>query len=481
MRATFFGFEIAKSGMQAAQVGLDVTGQNMANISTDGYSRQEVRQSTASAGVTKAKTAENTRNLAGGGVSLDGIRQIRDNFLDIRYRSAAADYGSLSKKVSVLSDVSAVLDETQTNGLNSMMEELYASLQTLSSHAGDIEFSGIVRSAAQKITKTLNQYSTRLETIVQQETEDLDTSVSEINQLLDKINQLNDTIKTETMRGGGTNELYDTRNAHLDRLADLIGIQTEPHDDGTLTIRVGNTVLLDGQTADASTVSVVTDADGSISLAYASAEEAGEITVNSGIVAGSLDMLNGKGGYALSGENSFRGIAYYQQSIDDLAMALKNTFNELNALDGEEKPLFVGDDAKSLRISDEWLADANFLTPSQTGSLAGENDNILRMIGAMDQARTISPTFTGTFEEFTLSLMLEAGTDLNFYQNLENTSKLVKATVANQRESIMGVSLNEETANLMRYQKAFEAAARFMTTLDEALDVIINRMGVVGR
>ncbi len=477
MRATFYGFEIAKTGMQAAQVGLDVTGQNMANISTDGYTRQEVQQSTAPAGVSTSKAASVTRHLAGGGVNVDGIRQVRDDFLDIRYRNTASDHGALSKRVDILSDVAAVFDETEVDGLNSMMQEFYASLQTLSSHAGDVEFSSIARSAAQKITKTLNQYAIRLETIYQQEMTDLNTSVTEINQLMTKINDLNDTIKTETLRGGKINELNDERNLYLDRLSELINIKVQHHSDGTLSVFSGEVTLVDGQNLSYDTLEAKTDANGNVYIENGQ----GTLNVTGGIIAGSLDLLNGKGGYAATGENAFRGIPFYQKSLDDLAAALKDTFNTLNSLPGEDKPLFTGDSAKTLSISSQWLANANYITPSQTGSLQGENDNILRMIHALDEDIAISPNFTGTFEEFTLDLMVQSGTDLNYYKSMENTAKLLKTTVGNQRESIMGVSLNEETANLVRYQKAFEAAARFLTALDEALDVIINRMGVVGR
>jgi flagellar hook-associated protein 1 FlgK len=104
------------------------------------------------------------------------------------------------------------------------------------------------------------------------------------------------------------------------------------------------------------------------------------------------------------------------------------------------------------------------------------------MINAMDSNdQVISTLFTGSFEAFATSLMSNAAIDTNYISYLEKSSDLIMTSIENQRESIMGVSLNEETTNLMKYQKAFEAASRLMTMYDDALDVIINKMGLVGR
>ncbi|MPN13520.1 hypothetical protein SDC9_160841 [bioreactor metagenome] len=191
-----------------------------------------------------------------------------------------------------------------------------------------------------------------------------------------------------------------------------------------------------------------------------------------------MEVLNGKGCYAASGENSYRGVLYYKSALDDFAKAFANTINTLN---GVGKPLFDGTAAKDITISDDWIADANYITASQIGGNNGANDNILKMISAMDSITGVSPYFNGTFGDYTLSLMSDVGIDLDYKNVMSKSSNLVLASISNQRESIMGVSLNEETASLLQYQKAFEASSRFMTTLDEALDVIINRMGVVGR
>lgn len=117
MRSTFFGFEIARSAIQASQTGLDVTGQNMANINTRGYSRQAVAQKALSNSSSTYKYAQLNTTISGHGVSSGDIIQIRDHFLDIRFRNSNSEYNNLSTSLSILRDIETVFDETQNDGL----------------------------------------------------------------------------------------------------------------------------------------------------------------------------------------------------------------------------------------------------------------------------------------------------------------------------------------------------------------------------
>lgn len=474
MRSTFYGFEIAKSGIQAAQAGLDVTGTNMANVATEGYSRQVVSQSANCSNSYSYKIAQKSKMLVGMGVTVNGIKQIRDDFLDVRFRNASADNGALSKSVSILTDIENILDETQTDGLGVMLREFAYNLQTLSLNAGDIEISGLVRSSAQKVAETLNQYAAQLDTIVEQETYDMTVTVKSVNTLLNKIADLNATIKTEKLQDNPVNEINDTRNVYLDQLSAALNITVESHTDGTVSVKTGDTYLLDAAAGTVLELSVNAAADG-VSLADGGGNE---IEISGGSLYGVMEAINGKGSYASAGESDFKGVMYYKSALNDFAASLADTFNTLN---GPGKPLFEGLSAEDIAISKEWLEDANYITASETGGNSGANDNILKMIAALDSEIDISPYFTGRFREFVLSLMSDVSIDLNYKKDMLSISELVLTSVANQRESVMGVSLNEETVNLLTYQKAFEASSRFMTVLDEALDIVINRMGIVGR
>ncbi|HAN20838.1 MAG: flagellar hook-associated protein FlgK [Clostridiales bacterium GWF2_36_10] len=474
MRASFLGFEIAKTGLQAAETGLDVTGQNMAKMNTEGYSRQTIEQTSVYYNSTSYKYALVNSDRIGQGVSIGRITQVRDAFLDARYRSAKSADSELTKKLSILTNIENIYDETLTDGLGATLEDFYKSLQTLAANAGDIEYSGLARSNAQKITETLNYYNTQLETIKEQEKFDLTVSVNDINTLLNKIKTMNNTIQFESLQGNTTNELLDTRNLYFDDLASYVNITTEVNADGTVNVKAGTQYLIDATNATSFTLSLQ-ESSGSLQVIT----QNGELEISSGSIKGYLDVLNGKGTYATSGENDTKGIKYYQSSLDNFATKFAELFNGLN---GTGKPLFIGNTASTIGISQEWLSDANYITATtNTVVTDGDNDNILRMISTLDSKTNISDNFIGTFDEYVSMMMTDIAIDVNYVSDLNSTSGKVLSSVDNQREAVKGVSLNEETVNLLKYQKAFEASSRVITALDEMLDIIINRMGTVGR
>ncbi len=476
MRATFYAFEAAKSGLTAAQAGLDVTANNIANQSTEGYSRQIVDQA-ATYRNDRYKLVQHSTLSSNMGVDVKGIRQMRDQFLDLRFRSANAQNSATTKALSTLKDMENNLDETQTDGLNVMMQDLYAQLQTLSQNAGEVEFSSLVRSSAQKVTQTINQYALQLNTISAHEMDSVGIGVKDINTLLGKIDTINASIQVAKLQNNSINEMNDMRNVYLDQLSSYMDITVTDHDDGTLSIKAGGEFLLDAPSNTVATVTVA-GSPGNVSIEA----DGNTLALQAGSLAGSMQVLNGYGSYASAGQSSFRGIPYYLASLDSLADSLASTFNAINDTAGTGKPLFTGNTAPTIAISSQWLADANYITATaDAGKEAGKNDNVLKFIEAMDKGRNISASFHGSFEDFTLSMMTDLAIDISYAKDISDTNDMVVASITNQRQAVMGVDINEETANLMKYQRAFEASSRVITAMDEALDVLINRTGVVGR
>ena len=235
-------------------------------------------------------------------------------------------------------------------------------------------------------------------------------------------------------------------------------------------------------------------------------------TLGEGVLKGTLDILNKSGGFD-NPPSDVRGLGYYEKSLDALVDTFAKTLNELNQQKDEngtvvkENPLFETIDgtdnftAANIKIADGWangeygITTSNVMVPngegeSADGSGATADENVLKMV----QAMSAEHQFTATDS---------AGNDYNFYKgsfyncfvNMENILNIDlkagnntldnKITVINQtadlKDSISGVSLDEEGINLLHYQQSYSAAARLMTTLDEALDKLINGTGVVGR
>jgi flagellar hook-associated protein 1 FlgK len=479
MRATFLGFEIARKALNASQKGLDVVTQNISNANTEGYTRQRVDLSSVPSERGTYLYSNSTTSDVGMGVNVDRISQVRDKVLDYKYRKENAINNTWNTSLSGLRDIENIIDEYDKDGLSTSLMNFYEKLHTFSSNTSNIEYASLLRTSAQTVAQTLNKYSEQLRELEQLNIEELDIVVKDVNELLDKISKINTEIKGAKVAGYTPNELLDTRNSYLDRLSGYVNIYVENHDDGTVSIKSGEVYLIQGQNVNNISVESgypvnILNSDGS------------EFVTSNGQIFAHLQLLNGNGVYASSTESEFQGIPYYKNSLDNFAQKFAEIYNSLNEQGGVPKPLFVGDSsgnitASTIGISQEWLSDAMYITATQEDTVAGANDNIIRMIQAMDNKYTISSAFTGSFMDFITSLNGDIAMDVKYYNDMAETSDIVLLSVDEQRESVSGVSLNEESINMIRFQKSYSAAARVMTALDQALDTLINHMGIVGR
>lgn len=483
MRATFFAFESVRKALMANQKGLDVTIQNVSNVNTEGYTRQRLDVTSVSPDSGASRYARTRGDAIGGGVEITGVTQIRDQFLDLRFRKEAAEYGKWGATHVMMTDVENVLDEISTNGLVARLNDFLKELESFSLNAESIEFASIFRSSAQKVVEMLNQYASSLKDLEDQYIYNAGIEINKVNQALRDIARLNEQIRAEKLQGAEANELSDMRNLLIDQLAGFVGVSYEILQDGQVSLKLGDTYLLDAANGNRVETLSVDSAGYPVRIAYQNGNVA---KITTGSVGGYLACLNGKGVLAGADEDTTVGIRYYQMSIDAFARSFAENFNQLNDPDGARR-LFTTTDGSStftaanIKLSDEWLQDAMFITRSTTGTGQGANDNLMKMIASLGEKKSISPNFTGTYEEFVVSLMGDVAVQTAYAKDMRDTSASVLSTISDQRESVMGVSLDEETINMERYQKAYNAAARIMTALDEMLDTLINYMGVVGR
>lgn len=136
--------------------------------------------------------------------------------------------------------------------------------------------------------------------------------------------------------------------------------------------------------------------------------------------------------------------------------------------------------AENLTVSEEWLADANYVI-QQNPDGEMDNTNVLNMKNILDQKFTFNGEFTGNFSEFVTYITTALGSDMTLNESRLEASVSTAESVDKDRMSVSGVSLNEEGIQMMTYNKAYQALARMMTTMDEQLDVLINKTGLVGR
>lgn len=547
LRSTFLGYKTATSALKVNQNHMDVTGQNISNINTKGYTRQRLDISSLSFNTSNMKFGS-TGVVIGQGVEANGVSQFRDAFLDLRYRIEAAKSGSEYVQLEALSDLESVFDEISMDKLDAQFSDLAAQLHSLTSSPSDPVMEGVVRTSAEILTQMLNDYSRDIETIYKQQLSYLENgAVQKINELTKNIAKLNQQIKESNISDNPALELNDERNMLIDELSCYIDIEVdiEPLNIGggktidELVIRLNGTINELVNRNDSSKITITKPDDEGyyiteILLTNKDDEET-KVTdfIKGGQIDGYLKFLNGKGEFATAADTDsvtgyekaadIKGVQYYKNMLDTLAFQFADTMNDLNRVpntynaDGtvatwDLRDLFeerknvatdpdVGITAGNIKISSAWAsATDSYITNTIKKKAAGDEDNtgavdnILRMIDAFNAKNTFKTNvdfdgddiidvtqkdlFKGTFQEFlsytTTKLNLQTADVQISYATYSETQFHIDYA----RSSMSSVDLNEEGVNLLQYSKSYNAAARLMTTLDEMLETLINRMGV---
>lgn len=224
MISTFGGFSTAKLGIRSSQQGLQITGNNITNINTTGYTRQRINQVSLYGGATD-RYASQTDIRMGMGSLVTSISQIRDPFLDIRYRNEACNVGFLDEKTSHLEEVKHILDEVMKDGIHTGLEDIRTQLQNLTKNPTGQENDELVRGACQKLVSLLNKYAADLQGQKQDALQGFHQNVDEVNKILTQIRDLNVEIRKSQLHGDPALEMLDNRNLLIDKLSEMTKIK----------------------------------------------------------------------------------------------------------------------------------------------------------------------------------------------------------------------------------------------------------------
>lgn len=477
MRSTFLGLETARKGLVANQKGLDVTGQNITNVNTEGYTRQRIDTVSVSS-VTNSNIKVLGTSSAGQGVLVTGISQIRDKQLDLRFRSEMSETAYYDKTLSILDGLETVLNELD-NGIQPIFSGFISSLQDLSLYPDQVTNANIVLSNAKSVTQILRHYSNQLDQLKDQYNTDLKIDVNNTNTLIKKITELNTAIKNELGQVtsehdiSNVNELLDKRNVLIDQLSQYGNIRTQENNDGSIDVSLNEHLIISSSFSEQ--INLVTKADGSNDIVWQSTGN--QIILEAGTLKASLDFINSDGG-------AINGIPYYQKQLDLFAHRFADILNtSFTQTDGSFKKLVDIDEANpahSINIDNAWLSKASYIIDDLKVNGNLDNTPILSIIAKLEGKNTLG-TYVGSLADFVTSYVTTLGQDMSYYESRYEVSLSITEDIQNRRDSISSVSLDEEGANLMLYDKAYKAVSRLMTAMDEFLDVIINKIGLVGR
>ncbi len=488
MRSTFYGLEIARTALHVQQKQLDITNHNIANVNTEGYSRQR--------GTTKA--IPSYYGDVGRGVAMQEIKQIRDSFLDMQLRNEVKSLGEWETKADFLSNIEAIYNEPSDSGIRTVVDQFYNSLQELGKNPESREIRALVHQRAVALTETINHMTRQLGELREEVNSAIDIRVQEINSYVKQISDLNQQIFKQEISGGRANDLRDQRELLVDKLSKLINIRSYETSQGHLRIDVGTTALVDHYNTNEMVTE--TDADGFLNIVWKGSGK--EVDLQSGTLKGLLDIRDGTGK-----DGQYSGIPYYMQEMCYFSGQFAYKFNEIHrqgyGLDGSTDHDFFTFD--TMVGSQGGFADrTDFLAKLENGQVdiynwdigissdidnfdhiaaslngeEGDNENLLKLIETRHDKIFDG---TSTIDDFTKSLIAVLGVDAQQAIRMQENQTVLVRQMDNRRLATSGVSLDEEMANLIKFQHSYNAAARVITSVDEMLDTIVSRMGIVGR
>lgn len=506
MRPTFLGFEASKTALYASQKALDITGHNLSNISTQGYTRQRADQVSVSAGSYNSRYSLNMAVYGGMGTNINGIEQIRDTRLDQAFRNEYCNTGYYDQKSAMLGDIESVLQELDLGadgngyGLRSSIENLYKSLEDFSYNASSESHANIVATSFASTAKLLNHMYIGLENSAQEFKTDLKDSVGEANVIFSKIADLNVSIRNSMVANNyneqfGPNELLDQRNLLLDNLSVFGEVRVKETSGGMISVTLGGHTVVNG--AESERINYLENKNGTVSMKWKSNGE--DVNCDSGSFKASVEILNGRGlGQRNSYESKEKGYLFYMDKLNSFSNMLADVANttipstvDASGNISSYKKILGADTgkgvtsttlpitAKNITISEELAKDSSYLIYDKKSN---DNTHILSMLEQLmsdkHQFESAGDRFNGTFEDFVADYCGTLGTDVNYNVARLESSLNITNEIINTRDSVSGVSETEETVNMLTYNRAFQAASRMMTTMDDLLDVIINKMAI---
>lgn len=425
---TFFGLEIARRGMQAGRSAMDVTGHNLANVDTPGYSRQETVQMTTDPYALMVFNQKGTPEHMGTGVMAEKIRRVRDEFLDDSIRNIFSTTAQWESMDAVLRKVEVLFPEPGENGMQGIIGEFFNNWHELNSSPQARGVRSAVREAAGNLTHAFRQTYQQVENEKSITLGRIEEKVNRVNAIATEVAYLNDTIVSAISLGKQPNDLMDKRDVLLDELATIADIRVEKDASGQVAVMVSGNYIVNGDNE-------VDAFDGP--------------PVNDGALAGL--------------EAAIEKIEDLQAQLDELAEAFIEVVNGWHEKDGFPA-FFTGSGAADFELSDEIKSNLNNINSYQALNIAGMRTE-LTMSGG-----------TATFENFYAGMVTGLGADVQSTKGMLDSQKLIREQNENMRQSVMGVSTDEELTRMIQFQYAFQASARVVTVMDEMLDTLINRM-----
>ncbi|MBI5943489.1 MAG: flagellar hook-associated protein FlgK [Chloroflexi bacterium] len=449
---------------------LEITQHNIANASTPGYRRQSAILTASVPSSYGGSEFVNGPGMRGGGVAIAKIQRFNLEFFDGRFRTVSAETKNWEAQSEILTQLEATLAETSEDGLLPKLDQFWAGWQSLSSDPTNVSLRGVLLDDASSLATAFNRRVEQINLLRGDQNLSIISQVDKVNSLADEVAKLNAEISHVLSIGEQPNDLMDKRDLALDQLSDLTGSVSYEQKNGEMVVSIGGHVLVVGHEAIKLTTKPKPSPDSTLVDVYWADNQV--LIPPSGKLKGTLEVRDQILTGQLAGLNTLAsGLMTQVNAIHTTGYGINNATG-MNFFTGT-----VGNEAGTIAVNP--LLDAASIATSRNINEVGNNGIALDMV-ALKSFKGMA-TNTATLNEYYNAQITDLAVTTQRAANNTYQHGLVAKALSDQRESVAGVSLDEEAANMAKAQKAYQAAARVLTTFDELLDLVINRMGLAGR
>ena len=464
------GIEIGRRALQAQQASLNATGHNIANVNTPGFSRRQVRLENA---------ISSGQSGIGSGVDLEGVARQRSRFIDAQMRVQQQVLGRWEVLESAIGTIEAVFNEpagagsseagTIFNepsglGLSGSFSRFWNAWQDLANVPESGAARAVVRQEADFMVTTLHQYHDKLRDARNGMDADVMDEVSDINEMLDQLADINSQVPRASFDGGDAGDLKDRRDLIIDELSRRVDISLTESDNGQISVLLAGHNLLQGDHVVHLQVRQTVDDGTSVSQVHY-ADDGTRARISEGRLRGLIEVRDNV-------------VPKLLTNLDEMAAGLVTEINALHRTgfgkDGGTGVNFFDPgkiDASNIAVDNAILSNLNNIAASADGN-TGDNGMALAL-SSLRNGNILSDG-TQTMEEFYYEMLGEVGALSGEAQTMAENHRLFSSQIENRRQSVQGVSLNDEASQLMLFQRAYQAAARTVSIIDELLEVTVN-------
>lgn len=448
-------FEISKSGLLTHKKNIEVAGQNISNASTPGYTRQDVMMS-------PREIQDRRGGNIGLGVQIDEIRRIRSELLDEQIRDRTNLQTALEGELNVFERLQNILTTETENDLDKSMNNMFDAYSLLTANPESFSLREDAVRATQDIAAQFKRISgefQNLSSLVRQETA---SQVLDINRIVGDIARLDDAITTRSAKGiSQDNRSLDVRAQKLNELGEIVAVNYNFDENGSITLRVGDFIVL--QNGRQKELKHVFD----------------PINNKSRVKLTTGKVLNPPGGRLGANIRAYEEIIpAFEEDLNNLALNLKDAMNALHlegrGLEDDGSRLIfdtTSESAFTLSVNQDIVNNPNLLALSLTPDAPGNSENARRIADLrLDQTAMGNTGFT----EFALTMQQRAGGEVASLRREIETATATKELFINQQEDLAGVSIDEELANILKFQNAYQASARVLNTAQGLFDSLLR-------